>query len=129
MLTYCELQFSPFLWSLYLVYGPKLKLSVTFVTVAVLITVFILVKRIIQLVFSISSVQYRDKNCYCTDSFITRCQCGNCQSMWREEEKICCQEVDAVKNKNLEAVAGSLFVRTNATTVATHFHQLESGEG
>ena len=24
--------------------------------------------------------------------------------MWREEENICCQEVDAVKNKNLEAV-------------------------
>ena len=25
--------------------------------------------------------------------------------MWREEENICCEEVDAVKNKNLEAVA------------------------
>ena len=25
--------------------------------------------------------------------------------MWREEENICCQEVDAVKNKNLKAVA------------------------
>ncbi|XP_068697462.1 uncharacterized protein [Montipora foliosa] len=33
-----------------------------------------------------------------------RCQCGNCQSMWREEENICCQEVDAAKNKNLEPV-------------------------
>ena len=53
---------------------------------------------------SLSSLQYCDKNCHCTDSFITRCQCGNCQSMPREEENICCQEVDAVKNKNLEAV-------------------------
>ena len=61
-------------------------------------------KLIIQLVFSVSFIQYRDKNCDCTDSFITRCQCGNCQSVWREEENICCQEVDAVKNKNLEAV-------------------------
>ena len=104
ILTCCELQLSPFFWSLYLVKSPKFKVSATFVTVAVLITV-ILVKLIIQLVFSISSsIQYRDKNCDCTDSFITRCQCGNCQLMWREEENICCQEVDAVKNKNLEAV-------------------------
>ena len=73
ILTYCELQFSAFLWSF--------KLSVTFVTVAVLITVhFGETNHTVQLVFSISSIQYRDKNCYCTDSFITRCQCGNwCQ--------------------------------------------------
>ena len=25
--------------------------------------------------------------------------------MWREEENICCQEVDVLKNKNIEAVA------------------------
>ena len=61
-------------------------------------------KLITQLAFSVSFIQYCDKNCDCTDSFITRCQCGNCQSMWREEENICCQEVDAVKNKILEAV-------------------------
>ena len=84
----------PFLWSLYLVYSPKVKLSVTFVTVTVLISVH----------FSIFSMQYCDKNCYSTDSFITRCQRGNCQPMWREGENICCQEVDAIKNKNLEAV-------------------------
>ena len=60
-------------------------------------------KLIIQLVFSISSIQYRDQNCYCTDSFITKCHCGNYRSMWMEEEKTCCQEVGAVKNKNLEA--------------------------
>ena len=62
-------------------------------------------KLIIQLVLSVSFIQYRDKNCYCTDSFITRCQCGNCQSMRREEENISCQEVDAVKKKKkLEVV-------------------------
>ena len=41
--------------------------------------------------------------------FFTRCQCGNCQSMWREEENICCgQEVHTAKNKNIEAVWGKL---------------------
>lgn len=61
---------------------------------------------IVQLVFVLfSSIQYHDKNCYCTDSFVTRCQCGNCQSMLREEENICCQEIDEVKNKNVEAIA------------------------
>ena len=40
-------------------------------------------------------IQHRDKNLYCTDSFITRCQCGNYrQSMQREES----QEIVAVKN-------------------------------
>jgi len=55
-------------------------------------------------VLSLSAIQYCDKNCYCTDYFITKCQCGNCQSMPREEKNICCQEVDTVKNKSLEAV-------------------------
>ena len=31
-------------------------------------------------------------------------QCGNCQSRWREVEKICYQEVDEVGNKHLGAV-------------------------
>ena len=45
-------------------------------------------------------IQHRDKNLYCTDSFITRCQCGNYrQSMQREESK----EIVAVKNKSLKA--------------------------
>ena len=44
--------------------------------------------------------QHRDKSLYCTDSFITRCQCGNYrQSMQREESK----EIVAVKNKSLKA--------------------------
>ena len=52
--------------------------------------------------------------CYWTDWFCkkfrlhlgwpTRCLCGNCQQMLREEENICCQEIEAVKQKNLEAV-------------------------
>ena len=46
-------------------------------------------------------IQHRDKNLYCTDSFITRCQCGNYrQSMQREES----QEIVAVKNKSLKSV-------------------------
>ena len=63
-------------------------------------------KAIIQAVLSISSIQHREKNCYFTDFFffITRCQRGNCQSMWREEENIFYQEVDVVENKNLEDV-------------------------
>ena len=67
---------------------------------------FLLVKPTIQVVLSISSIQHREKNCYFTDFFffITRCQRGNCQSMWREEENIFYQEVDVVENKNLEDV-------------------------
>ena len=63
-------------------------------------------KPTIQVVLSISSIQHREKNCYFTDFFffITRCQRGNCQSMWREEENIFYQEVDVVENKNLEDV-------------------------
>ena len=63
-------------------------------------------KSIIQVVFSIPSIQHRERNCYFTDFFITRCQCRNWQSMWREEGNIFCQEVDVVKNKNLEDVTG-----------------------
>ena len=66
---------------------------------------FLLVKPTIQVVLSISSIQHREKNCYFTDFFfITRCQRGNCQSMWGEEENIFYQEVDVVENKNLEDV-------------------------
>ena len=39
---------------------------------------FLLVKSIIQVVLSISSIQHREKNGYFTDFFITRCQCGDC---------------------------------------------------
>ena len=63
-----------------------------------------LVKPIIQIELSISSAQHSERNCYFTDFFITRCRCGNCQSMWREKENIFCREVDVVKNKNLEDV-------------------------
>ena len=58
--------------------------------------------RIKQVVFSISPIQHREKICL----FITRCQCGNCQAMKREEESICCQEVDAVRNNIFEDVRG-----------------------
>ena len=62
-------------------------------------------KPIIQVVLFISSTQHRERNCYFTVFFfITRCQCGNCHSKWREKEKIFCREVDGVKNKNLEDV-------------------------
>ena len=44
-----------------------------------------------------------NKNCYCNVFyfflFVTRCRYGNCQS-----EDISCQDIDVVKNKNLEAV-------------------------
>ena len=42
-------------------------------------------KPIIQVVLFISSTQHRERNCYFTVFFITRCQCGNCQSKWREK--------------------------------------------
>ena len=56
-------------------------------------------KRVIQVVLSISSIQRREKNCYFTDFFITRCQCENFQTMWREKANIFCREVDVVKIK------------------------------
>ena len=65
---------------------------------------FLLEKPIIQVVLSISSIQHREKNGQFTDFFISRCQCGNCQSMWSEKENVFCQEVDVVKDKNLEDV-------------------------
>ena len=33
-----------------------------------------------------------------------RCTCGNCQRLDRAEECVCCQEIDCVVGKNLEAV-------------------------
>ena len=33
-----------------------------------------------------------------------RCTCGNCQVLGRVEACICCHEIDAVQNKNIEAV-------------------------
>ena len=50
--------------------------------------------------FFIYSFQHHNN----TDSFNYKMQCGNCQLRWREVEKICCQEVDEVRNKNLGAV-------------------------
>ena len=59
-------------------------------------------KPIIQLVLSISSFQLITKiatvmSCI---SFYLLQGVG----MWREEENISCQDIDVVKNKNLEAV-------------------------
>ena len=65
---------------------------------------FLLVKPTIQVVLSISSIQHREKIAILLIFFITRCQRGNCQSMWREEENIFYQEVNVVENKNLEDV-------------------------
>ena len=85
-------------------------------------------KLIIELVFSISSsIQYRDKNCYCTDSFITRCQGGNCQSMWREEENICCQEVDAVTVEELQAEPGCIVQHAGFEAVCLNVWVLQTG--
>ena len=62
-------------------------------------------KPTIQVVLSISSIQHREKIAtLLIFFFITRCQRGNCQSMWREEENIFYQEVNVVENKNLEDV-------------------------
>ncbi|XP_068684488.1 uncharacterized protein [Montipora foliosa] len=35
---------------------------------------------------------------------MNRCLCGNCHKMWREEENICCREIEEIQRKNLEAV-------------------------
>ncbi|XP_068670564.1 uncharacterized protein [Montipora foliosa] len=32
------------------------------------------------------------------------CLCGNCHKMWREEENVCCREIEEIQRKNLEAV-------------------------
>ena len=33
-----------------------------------------------------------------------RCTCGNCQVMGRAEAYVCCREIEAVQNKNIEVV-------------------------
>ena len=33
-----------------------------------------------------------------------RCTCGNCQVMGRAEACVCCQEIEAVQNKNIKVV-------------------------
>ena len=78
--------------------------------------------------FSISSIQHRERNCYFTDFFITRCQCRNWQSMWREEGNIFCQEVDVVKNKNLEEVTVEQ-LQAEARCIVQHPAFEETGEG
>ena len=78
--------------------------------------------------FSISSIQHPKKNCYFTDFFITRCQCGDCQSMWKEKENIFCQEVDVVKNKNLEDVTVEK-LQAEARCIVQHTGLGETGEG
>ena len=85
-------------------------------------------KPIIQVVLFISSIQHREKNFYFTDFFIPRCQCGFFQSMWREEENIFCQEVDVVKNKNLEDVTVEQF-QAEARCIFQHLGLGETGEG
>ena len=38
-----------------------------------------------------------------------RCTCGNCQVLGRVEACICCQEIEAVQNKLIEAVTSGDF--------------------
>ena len=82
----------------------------------------------LPVVLFISSIQHREKNGYLTDFFITRCQYGNCQSMWREEENIFCQEVDVVKNKNLEDVTEEQ-LQAEARCIVQHLGFEETGGG
>ena len=86
-------------------------------------------KSITQVVVSIFSIRHREKNCYFTDFFITRCQCGNCQTMWREEENIFCQEVDVVKNENFEDAGYSGQLQAEARCIVQHPGFEETGEG
>ena len=81
-----------------------------------------------QVVLSISSVQHREKNCYFTDFLITRCQCGNCRSMWRKEQNIFYREVDVVKNKNLQDVPVEQ-LQAEARCIVQHPGFEETGEG
>ena len=60
--------------------------------------------------------------------FITRCQCGNCQLMWKEKESIFCQKVDVVKNKNLEDVTEEQ-LQAEARFIVQHPGFEETGEG
>ena len=85
-------------------------------------------KPIMQIVLSISSVQHREKNCYFTDFLITRCQCGNCQLMWRKEQNIFCREVDVVKNKNLPDVTVEQ-LQAEARCIVQHPGFEETGGG
>ena len=48
--------------------------------------------------------------------------------MWREEENIFCQEVDVVKNKNLEDVTVEQF-QAEARCIFQHLGLGETGEG
>ena len=61
-------------------------------------------KHISITMLSISSIRHREKIATLPIFFMTRCLCGNCQLMWREEENIFYREVDVVKNKNWEDV-------------------------
>ena len=79
-------------------------------------------KSVIQLVFSIPSIQDREKKIATSlIFFITRFQYGNCQLMWRKKENIFCQEVDV--EKNLEDVI------TEAGCVVQHPVFEETSEG
>ena len=61
-------------------------------------------------------------------SISTRCYRGDCQSMWREKENIFSQEVDVVKNKNLEDVAAE-HLQAEARCIDKHPALGETGEG
>ena len=89
---------------------------------------FLLVKPIKQVVFSISSIQHPKKIATLPTFFITRCQCGDCQSMWKEKENIFCQEVDVVKNKKLEDVTPEQ-LQAEARCIVQHPALVETGEG
>ena len=79
--------------------------------------------------FSISSIQHCEKKiATLLIFFMTRCQCGNCQSMWREKENIFCQELDVVKNKNLEDVTVEQ-LQKEARCIDQHPGFEETGEG
>ena len=88
---------------MHLVYSLKFELSFTFVIVTGLTTVpFGENNQTSCALYFSNSTLWKNSLLYWL--FITRCQCGNCQAMEREEESICCQEVDAVRKKNLEDV-------------------------
>ena len=69
------------------------------------------------------------KNCFFTVFFfITRCQCGNRQLMWKKEESIFCQKVDVAKNKNLEDVTEEQ-LQAEARFIVQHPGFEETDEG
>ena len=59
---------------------------------------------------------------------IIRCQCGNFQLMWKEEESIFCQKVDVAKNKNLEDVTEEQ-LQAEARFIVQHPGFEETDEG